>query len=139
MTKASPFFLERLQYIYCQKQDLRHECGIIFWILKQTWSSITHWNFWLKCITDKCSAKFGMSWKSIFIGLISGSSIGRITIKRTSWRTTIMIMGNDIFITESTIKNLYIYIYKRKPISKLVVHWALLRSPQSHQISYIIE
>jgi len=37
--------------------------------------------------------------------LISGSSIGRITIKRTPWRTAIMIMGNGIFITESTIKN----------------------------------
>ena len=93
----------------CQKQDLRHEHEIIFWILKQPWS-----NFWR---TYGSFAKLGMFtifeafWplcKSVKIRespLISGSSIGRITIKRTPRRTAIMIMGNGIFITESTIKN----------------------------------
>ena len=30
-----------------------HEHGITFWILKQSWSSSTHWSFWLKSISDK--------------------------------------------------------------------------------------
>ena len=51
--ESSLLFLERLQNNPCQKQDLWHEHGITFWILKQPWSSSTHWNFWLKCITDK--------------------------------------------------------------------------------------
>ena len=51
--ETSLFFLERLQNNPCQKQDLWHEHGITFWILKQPWSSSTYWNFWPKCKTDK--------------------------------------------------------------------------------------
>ena len=51
--ESSFFFWKNFKMTLVRSNIFCHEHGITFWILKQSWSSSTHWSFWLKCISDK--------------------------------------------------------------------------------------